>query len=172
MSLETRKGIVALAFGMPPSVMSNVAIRETAQAAALALDAPIFTQYDCGITTDDSPVGVRHITETPGKPPPTLRICRAAAQWATALCLDEVHVIGAPPHLWRCMRDMKESLGEIGSGIRTYSWAEPELRDSHPPGFWFCAEGTQWYTNRRLNWAIRDIILKCMPWRMYSLIAK
>lgn len=171
MSLEIRKGIITLAFGMPSTIISNEVIRDTAHAAAWALDAPIFTQYDCGITTDDSPVGVRYITETPGKPPPTLRICRAAAEWATALCLDELYVIGAPPHMWRCMRDMKESLSEIGSGIRTYSWAEGLLRDSHSPDFWFCPEGAQWYTNRAWRWHLRDMILKCMPWRMYATIA-
>ena len=164
MESDIRKGVVALAFGSPFSLPSNEAIRDTAHAAAWALDAPIFTQWDCGIMERDSPVAVIHCPETPGKPPPLLRICRAAASWAAARCLDEIYVVSAPPQMRLCLRDMRESFSELGSGIRTHSWGEDILRDSHSPDFWFPSSSFKW------QWNLADRCFKIMPWRMYSLL--
>lgn len=164
MTLEIRKGVVALAFGQPASLPANEAIRETAHAATWALNAPIYTQLDCGVVQSDYPAPVAYFPQTIGNPPPLLRICRAAATWATAHCLDEIYVVSAPPHMRLCMRDMKESLGELGSGIRTYSWGDNILRDSHSPDFWFPSTSFRW------QWNLADRCFKIMPWRMYSLL--
>jgi hypothetical protein len=170
-SSQARAGIVALAFGMPSSIASNIALKDAANAAAWTLNAPIFTQHDCGIAPDDSPIHVEYVTETIGSPPPTLRICRAAALWAEEYRLEELHVVAAPPHLWRCLRDMRMALTERRMDIPVYGFADEALRDAYAPTLWFSAHGTQWYTNRAWRWRLRDFILKMTPWWLYSLIA-
>ena len=164
--------IVAFAFGAPSSVWSNAFIASTALDASLRLDAPIFTQPDTG-----SPPGTVNrptitIAEPPGKPAPTLRIARTAVQWAKQNGVQNIHIVAAAPHLWRCRHDLALAIHEAGGGIDVHVAHEKEFSE-FPRRAWFCAEGTQWYTNSRIRWYLRDSILRyfLVPLGLYRFVA-
>lgn len=158
-------GIVAFAFGAPQSILSNKRISLLAMCKAMEFRAPIFTQQDVfvepGIETD-------RVGEQPGNPPPTLQIARGAVRWAKRNGFDELWVVAAEPHLWRCVRDLKEAVRESGENIDV--WACEEA-GQYQDDFWFCPESAQKRTRSAEAWNWREGILKSLPLFVYKLIA-
>ncbi len=146
-----RIGIVAFAFGVPGSIPPNLLIAEFASRAARELNAPIFTQRDVLVDTD---VEVKYIEgEELDFPPPTLRIARAAIQWAKTEGFDLLKAVAAKPHLQRCVRDLRAAAKEEGAhGIRVFSFMELE---KIPESCWFSSESTQSRTRSRKAWRRR-----------------
>lgn len=132
---------------------------------AMEFRAPIFTQEDVftepGIETD-------RIGEQPGNPPSTLRFARGAVRWANRNKFDELWVVAAEPHLWRCVRDLKEAVRESGENIDVWVCEEGgQYRDNS----WFCNESSQKRTRSAEAWNRRERVLKLMPFFIYKLIA-
>ena len=129
------KGIVAFAYGVPDTIRSNRLIAQIALQKARELNAPVYTQNDVNIVS----ILVFRTPEEPGNPPPTLRIARGAVQWAKHPDnrLVELWVVAAKPHLWRCMRDMKAAVQEVGGGIVVRAC---EDIGQVPEDEWFCSD--------------------------------
>lgn len=163
--MKTR-GIVAFAFGVPKTIISNQRIAQIASQKALELDAPVYTQLDVAIGPG---IEVAHTEETPGNPPPTLRIARGAVQWAKRQGFKELWVIAAKPQLWRCVRDLTQSVREAGVQIAIHVFKEIE---QFPEDEWFCPESTQPRARSRKDWQGRERILELMPFFIYKRVAK
>ena len=156
-------GIVVFAFGFPTGIVANQRLTEIAKQEISRDSVPVITQHE--IVLD----GAEYV-DTPGPegPIPTLRLCRKAVQWAHLRGLDELVIVAAKPHLWRCIRDMKHSVREVNFNIAVYA---SELIHDVPPEDWFRGDSKQWYTNNRLAWYLRDTILRIMPMSIYRRIA-
>jgi hypothetical protein len=82
-------GIVAFAFGVPNTILSNRRIAKIASEKAKELKTPVYTQLDVRIEPE---IEVEYTDEKPGNPPPTLRIARGAIRWAKRLGFKELWV--------------------------------------------------------------------------------
>lgn len=161
-------GIVAFAFGAPDVIRSNQRIAQIASQKARELNAPVYTQLDILIEAIAPEIKVTYTDEKPGNPPPTLRIARGAIEWAKRQRLTELLVVAAKPHLWRCVRDLTQSVREAGVPILIRFCKEIE---QFPEDEWYCPDSTQLRARSQKDWQSRERILKLMPFFIYKLIA-
>lgn len=159
-------GIVAFAFGVPKTIISNQRIAQIASQKALELNAPVYTQLDIAVGPG---IEVKYTNEEPGNPPPTLRIARGAAQWAKQQGFSELWIVAAKPQLWRALRDVEQAVREAGEKIEVYVCKEIE---QYPKDSWFCPNSTQDRVRSRKAWDKREKILKRLPFFVYRRIAK
>jgi len=159
-------GIVAFAFGVPDTILSNRRIAKIASEKAQELKAPVYTQLDIRI---ESEIEVEYTNEKPGNPPPTLRIARGAVRWAKRLGFKELWVSAAKPQLWRCLRDLEQAVREVDMQIKVRAFKEIKQYSEEE---WFCSDSTQERTRSREVWDKRERILKLMPFFLYKYIAK
>lgn len=148
-------GVVAFAFGTPDTLPVNKYIGLT----AASLGLPIFSQIEVPLT------GVRDVTLIEGKELPTLRIARGAIAWANKRNISSLHVFCAPPHAWRCLRDLREAARE--AGVSKYFYRPIILREEG----WFDKDSDQPRTRSWLAWNARELILRHMPYGLYARIA-
>ncbi len=161
-----KKGIVAFAFGSPRDIPPNLAIGGIASCYAITTKSPVFTQLDVPI---GSGIEVKRGPEKPNEPPPTLRIAREAVRWAKELGIERLLIVAALPHLWRCRRDLRQAVAEVGASI---SVGVPILSiQQFPEAFWFCPFSVQSRSRSKKNWDRRERILKAMPFSIYKLVA-
>lgn len=162
-------GVVAYAFGTPATIEPNQRIAKMAATLATELSAPIFTQADIQIPQPTTPVSY-FPNEDPDNPPPTLRIARAAVEWAMINNIDVLYVVCASPHRWRCMRDTKAAAKERGSRIDVRDRAKAETEAEYMS--WFTRTSTQERTQTEEAWLKREVILKIAPFFIYKRMAK
>ncbi len=160
-----KSGVLAQAFGVPSSILSNRLIAEMASKKARSLKCPVFTQADIRV---DEGIEVIYCTEEPGNPPPTLRICREAVQWAQKNGIGELWIACAQPHLRRVMRDLEYAIREAKVSI-TVRVCEKIYH--HPEEKWYCPDSTQSRTRSEKEWKKRERILRWMPMFLYKLVA-
>lgn len=163
--MERSVGVVAFAFGSPSSIASNEAIAKIASAKAKEFGAIVFTQWDVSV---EPSIEVAHIYEHRGKPPPTLRIARWMIVRAAREGLQELWLVAATPHLWRCRRDLEYAVHEVKAQIKINAC---EGIEQYPDATWFCTDSTQKRTQSRKNWQVRERILKWLPMFVYKLVA-
>jgi len=158
-------GVVAFAFGVPETILSNRRIAEIASKKARELNGRVYTQLDIRV---EEGIPVEYTEEEPGNPPPTLRIARGAVQWAKRHGLTELWVVAAKPHLWRALRDVQQAVREAGARIevRVCKEIEQYLEDS-----WFCPDSAQDRVRSRKAWDKRENIVKLMPFFVYKCVA-
>ncbi len=164
--MKTTVGIVAFAFGAPETINSNQLIAHIALQKAREFNAPVYTQLDVRV---EPGIKVTYTDEKPGQPPPTLRIARGAAQWAKRQGLVELWIVAARPHLWRCVRDLTQSVREAGAPIVIRVCNKEIYR--FPEDEWFCPDSTQPRARSRKDWQGRERILKFMPFFFYKRVA-
>lgn len=161
-----KAGVIAFAFGVPGTILSNQRIAQIASRKAQELTAPIYTQLDVHV---ESGIEVEYTKEEPGNPPPSLRIARGAVQWAERQRFTELWVVAAKPHIWRCLRDLKYAVREARAKIEVKACKEIE---QYPEDEWFCSDSIQERTRSRKNWQRRERILRLIPIFLYKLIAR
>lgn len=169
-----KRGVVAFAFGTPSTIRSNQLISQIALVRARETGmpaSPIFTQADIQFSRKLG-LDVTYVEEKPGEPPPILRIARAAMQWAILKCIDDLVIVAAGPHIWRCLRDMKEAAKEIGSGGLRMNICQDPLIGRWAKENWFCPDSTQLRASSEKEWRKRERILELMPFFIYRLVAK
>lgn len=158
-------GIVAFAFGVPETILSNRRIAEIASRKARELNCRVYTQLDICI---ERGIPVEYAGEEQDNPPPTLRIARGAVQWAKKYRITEMVVVAAKPHLWRALRDLRRAIRE--SRLETEVQVCPEI-ERYPEVSWFCLDSTQERVRTREAWNKRERILKLLPFFLYEVIA-
>jgi hypothetical protein len=164
---STKAGVLAFAFGVPYNIWPNQTIATIAARKALELGAPVFTQQDIqfnpswGIEAD-------YCSETPGNPPPTLRIAREAMLWANSLGLKEVWVVGARPHLHRIIRDINYLIKYTNTSIKFRLCEETLL---YWPEEYYAKNSIQPRVTSARAWWPRELILLAMPMFVYRRIA-
>lgn len=167
-----KTGVVAFAFGVPHSILSNQRISLLATHHAIHLKARIYTQRDiyieAGCQFGENGIKVDYTDEDPANPPPTLRMARGAVQWAKEQGIELLLVVAAKPHLWRCMRDLSKAAEEFGGTIEIRVCEEIE---EWPEDSWFCPDSTQERVRSRTSWNKRETILKLMPFWIYKRVA-
>ncbi len=159
------EGIVAQAFGVPSSLLSNRLISEIASRKARELCAPVYTQVDVMV---EPKIEVEFTKEQPGYPPPTLRIARGAVQWAMRRGITNLLIVAAKPHMWRCVRDLTYAVREAGAQIKVNACEEVRLYSNE----WFCVESGQKRTRTKWEWWSRELIIMLMPFFIYKRIAR
>ena len=160
-----KTGIVAFAFGVPSTILSNRRIAEIASKKARELNASVYTQLDVRV---EQGISVEYTKEEAGNPPPTLRIAREAVQWAKRDGLTELWVVAAKPHLWRALRDVQQAVHEAGTRIEVRACKEIE---QYPEDSWFCPDSTQNRVRSSEAWNKRERILRLMPFFVYKRVA-
>lgn len=162
---KKKHGIVAFAFGVQETILSNRRIAEIATLKAKQLQAPVFTQAGISLKED---IEVERVKEESGNPPPTLRLARAAVQWAISRGIDHLWAIAAWPHLWRCLRDLNYAVRESRASIQIHICEEVY---KYSTDSWYCLDSTQERVRSKKAWQKRDRILKLMPMFLYKLVA-
>lgn len=160
-----KAGVVAFAFGVPASILSNRRIAEIASKKAREFNARVYTQLDISV---EEGISVDRTREIPGEPPPTLRFARGAVEWAKQGGLTALWVVAAKPHLWRALRDTQQAVREAGARIEVRVCEELE---QYPEDSWFCPDSTQERTRSHAAWNKRENILKFLPFFIYKYIA-
>lgn len=164
----THTGVVAFAFAVPADVPTNNRLKAIAQRLAryeIGDNHPIYTQPDIAI---DEGYDVAYIAEKPNTPSPTLRIAREAVKWAKTRGIRHLWVIGAKPHMWRCVRDLRMAIKEAGMDIDLLTPDEIEISEYMS---WFEPKSTQPRTQSFKNWWLRDLVLFFMPFFIYKRVA-
>ncbi|MDX1608222.1 MAG: hypothetical protein R3251_03365 [Candidatus Spechtbacterales bacterium] len=150
------------AFGVPQNTIPNRALSQWTTTKAIANEASVYTQAD--IVLLDESVEVRRVEESPGNPPPTLRIARGAAEYARELGVDEIHVLAAEPHRWRALRDQRKAVEELDLDV--------EVKPANIPNVgWYDKQSSQKRVRSCLNWWPRELILRAMPFSLYKRVA-
>ena len=160
-----KEGVVAFAFGVPASIVSNQRIAQIASKKAKERNASVYTQLDVQI---EAGIAVEYTEEKSGEPPPTLREARGAVQQARKLGLEVLWIAAAAPHLWRALRDLKYAIKEARAAITVRTCEEISR---YPEEEWYCSNSTQKRASSRREWQKRDRILKLMPMFLYKLVA-
>lgn len=164
--------IAAFAFGAPADIAPNRAIARRAESLGHQMGLTIFAQFDVaeditnhknlvfldeceerGVSTfwlaeklrDDFFLYLPWVELAPSAPPPRLL------------------VVAAPPHIERCVRDLRH----VGFGAES----DTGLADTYPSAFWFCPESAQWRTRSQRFWWPREYILRWLPWRLYKWVS-
>ncbi len=158
-------GVVAFAFGVPETILSNRRIAEIASKKARETSGRVYTQIDIRV---EEGIPVEYTEEEPGNPPPTLRIARGAVQWAKRHGLTELWVVAAKPHLWRALRDVQQAVREAEVQIEVRVCKEIE---QYPKDSWFCPDSAQDRVRSREAWDKRENIVKLMPFFVYKRVA-
>jgi hypothetical protein len=156
-------GIVVFSYGFPNEITANKTLSEIAVAHAKRLEILILTQREVTIP------GAQYVDQYHGQGAhPTLRVARKAVMWAHILKMDYLWVVAMPPHMWRCLRDLKYAIEESGFDIKIRSIDQAlEI----PYEKWFSGDSQQWYTKTATRWYTRETLLKLMPMRLYTMIA-
>jgi hypothetical protein len=160
------EAVVAFAFGVPNTLVSNRRIAAIATKKAKSLAIPVYTQYD--VTPMELGIEIVLTEENYPVRVPTLRIARGAVAWAKSRGIDKIWLCAATPHLSRAARDLGYAASqanlritiEICEGIRECAY------DS-----WFCRDSTQTDTRLKWVWCVRDSILMHAPMWLYAQIA-
>ncbi len=159
--------VVVLAFGVPASIKPNRWLAKLGSNLARLLNGVVFTQRDI---EPDEDVPVVRIKEVEGKkPPPTLRVCRAAVEYAVQNGFKKVCVVALLPHLWRARRDMRKAVEELGADLEVFYPLDEIAK--FPEEECFTPESTQERTQTREAWNGREDRIKQMPWPVYKAIA-
>ena len=164
MAKAKKVGVFAFAFGVDCVIMSNVAIAKRAAHAAEYFDAMVFTQLDVHLMG----VSVEYFKPVvPGVYLSTLDLSRWMAKRAKEERLTEIRIVAAQPHVWRCLRDVRAALRaeRLNILVSVYEFSDDSYQHSD---IWFCPESEQWYTRTPLAWWCREIILRCLPFGLYS----
>lgn len=154
--------VVAFAFGIGPKSPANQSVRE----AALAVpNVAIVTQEDLGnherfIQIKDGPYG----------PPTTLMIAREAVTYAIKKRRSTILVAAAPPHLYRCMRDVRRVIEEHRLDHLIRAEVLP-LRPPQGPYHWFYPN-PQAHTTIAWRWWMRETMVRLLPFFIYRRIAR
>lgn len=170
-----KAGVVAFAFGMPGTILSNRRIAEIATKKARELNAPVYTQLDVFVGKD---VRVERIKQKCiDNPPSTLRIARGAVEWAKRNDITELWIVAAKPHLWRARRDVQEVVYEK-EGITEFQFPDRMIRvygckevEQYSENSWFCSDSLQDKTCSREEWNKRESLIKLIPFFLYKLVA-
>ncbi len=157
--------IIAFAFGVPANILSNINIATIASNKAKKLGSPIYTQIDIQINSD---VEVKYIEEKPDNLPTTLRMARGVVQLSVQNGYNEIWIVAAKPHLWRCIRDLNEAIREYNTNIKIKICEEIYKYSANE---WFCKDSKQTRTRSQFNWWIREVIIKLIPFSIYKKIA-
>ena len=156
------KGIVAFAFGMPAGISSNAAISRIASGMALEHGAPVLTQR--GLVSVAPGIDVSYVDERPDLPASTLEIAFQAIGWAQERGIEQMVVVCAKPHLWRCLRDLQYAIRKSG---RTMALTvAPEVHTT-PDEVWFCPKSTQGFHRSRARWNVMDFFMRRVPMPVY-----
>ena len=167
--MEVRNGIVAFAFGQPWYVLSNLRIQWSAMQRSNQMQAPIFTQSD--IKIDEQKFDVTFATQKKEEsPPPTLRIAREAVQWAIRHDINQLWIICAKPHWWRCHRDLHFAIREAKMKGKIKARTPVEIMTAERMS-WFTLKSTQARTRSFPEWEKRENILRRMPMALYKVVA-
>lgn len=168
--------VVGFAFGQPNNIPANKKILEVVLDTAEGYNCDIYTQEDIDVISahnsvpDDTYVEV--MKDESGAPPPTLRIARGVVSLIKRLTTKPktIFIVSAPPHAWRCMRDVQEALREERLSIPVV--LSPLMKDrDYKETYWFSPSSTQKRTQSKKDWYPREILLKFMPFWIYKRIA-
>lgn len=162
--LGEKAAVIAFAFSTQ-KFGQNRWISETALKLAAEKNADIFTQGEFL----DIPPGAKvdYVNESFEKPAPTLRIALEAVRWAEKKMVSRFFVVAAPPHLRRCLRDLKYAL-KLGKSEITL---DPYLPVSPKEIRWFTKDTRQARTRFRFLWYLREVVIFLLPW-LYRKLAR
>ena len=160
--------VCAFAFGQPSSTRVNLYLASVAEKVAHDKTAPVYTQADIAIPPNgDCSFEVFYFLEEEGNPPPTLRLARWVAAQAQERGVERIIVIAAAPHLFRAWRDVYRACKERRLAI--FIEVPAELEDN--PRDWFSPESSQERVHSWWKWWRREILLRMMPFWLYSRVA-
>lgn len=156
-------GVVAFGFGSRLT-KSNGLIAEAAAEKAIELRAPVFTQTDVQIEIG---IETKYFKQQPNRPPSTLQFVKAVVEWAIAENIGVICVVAAPPHRWRCVRDLRKIIRKSSAkiGVRV-----SKRTGNHKIAEWFCSNSEQLRTQFRILWWPRELILRIMPFWFYDFL--
>jgi len=95
-------------------------------------------------------------------------LARGVVQLSVQNGYNEIWIVAAKPHLWRCIRDLNEAIREYNTNIKIKICEEIYKYSANE---WFCKDSKQTRTRSQFNWWIREVIIKLIPFSIYKKIA-
>ena len=147
---------------MPAGIPSNLAISRITFDMASQYGLPIFTQKD--LICLGPGADATYVAEKPNHPAATLEIAFQCVDWAIQRRILILWVVGAEPHLWRCIRDLRYAIRKAGVEVAIVIATEVyEI----PESIWFCPDSSQSFHRTRAQWEQSDWIMRNMPMFLY-----
>lgn len=143
--------VVAFAFGAPGQ-RSNQYIGQIASRKARKLGGWVYTQLEVPVNMGTAKMYIKD------NRPTVLRIARAAVYEAKRFGIRELWIAAAPPHLWRCLRDLRYAVDEADAMIEIKVCKEIMAYSKNE---WFCSK----------LWRIKEGILRLLPMFLYRWVA-
>ena len=156
--MEKPDAIVAFGFTKEGEANEHIAIE--AKGYSHRWGVPIFTQNDVARYLSDVKQPVL-IAEENERYLSTLGIVLAFKKVAQQHRWKRVFVIAVPPHVWRCSRDLRK-MGFDVLDDRSY------FKDAYRSSFWYNRKDPQLWVRGRIRWWSREIVLRLLPWNIYS----
>lgn len=157
-----KKPDVVVAFAFSKEGKANWDIGCHAEYVAKKHEIPLFTQKDVSKHLKPSSVVIFNAEEKE-KYLSTLGIVNAFKKMAETKNWRTVFVVAAPCHIERCCRDLKR----VGFHIVTSDY----FKVAYIFSFWYNSKDSQIWVRNPIIWWFREIILRLMPWKLYSKIA-
>ncbi len=155
--------IVAFAFGVfkeqDQHEFPNWHIARQAEYFAKKFSIPIVTQKDVPVNT--TRIEVLFVEKE--KCLSTLDVAKKVAELAEKRDWHRARVIAAPPHEWRCRRDLRRL------GFKEVE-GDDYFRFFYSSKVWFSKKSIQPWTRSLIRWWLREIPLRLIPWWLYKKI--
>ena len=100
---------MVFSFGSARTALSNVTLGTLAIEQASQGTSHMYAHPNVPVRHIVEPI---NITEPPGWNMSTLNMARMAIRWAKRNKFDQLVVVAAKPHLWRCVRDLRVAARE------------------------------------------------------------
>jgi hypothetical protein len=169
---QIKDGIILCGFSKPGTAPPNRRIVDIGVEHALRLGTPIYAQLDTYVP-EELGLDVTY-TDTWAdyyeKPTTTLRMARGAVAWAKERGINRLLIVGAKPHLWRCIRDQQMAIKEAGAAITVVSPFTDEIHDTKYSS-WFFEGSEQPWCRSVWHWLRRETFLYFMPFFIYKMVA-
>lgn len=156
--MEKKRSDLIVAFGFAGENLANNAVADRAsELAEFYEDDIVFTEESIHARLGDLPTGIL-FARAEDKPLSTLRVIKVMKGSEYIRKNDCTHVfLIAPPHReWRCARDLRKMGFEVLTDV---------YFRKHNPRWW-----ADKYPMPRALWWTRELILRVLPWPIYSRI--
>ena len=158
--------IAAFAFGESREIFPNRRLASIAEECSSNFkNYLIVTQDDIAVS---SKCNVVYVKNKPARPATTLMVACEAVNEALGQGIMTIYIVAGRPHLWRCIRDVKQLIQEAGANIEVR--VAPRIKRSNYWS-WFDKKSVQFRTQSPLKGFWYEPLFRIIPFWLYKNIA-
>jgi hypothetical protein len=155
-----------MTFGFTPKGKANIYLAWISLALARDYQIPIFTQKDVAVHLRDKDDNVNvFVADQENEHISTLALVKIFEREAKFYKWKNILLVAAPPHIWRCRRDLEKFGFEVGTFLKDI------LEGFSRKPKWYNKSDPQFWVRNPIIWWSREIILRLMPFWLYRKLA-